>query len=244
MQSNNKKEISKLIFYPIVVDGVKISNGEDFQEKFDVIFSDNIKSKIKNQKYADLFAKYSGVMLGDGEVWFTGICLDKGCKNVDVKIISLNPTIIATKVVSPTPAATPVATAYSHFSSDAPLAKAGETVNNKNLKFTLEAFVKKYQNHSWRSEDNLDIEVSIVKGSRNVFTISGAQVPRGYSLIQITCYDPLYASVVKSLSSSNTRRQLDTRYWQGMPDTETESGKPRFLIEVKECGISAPGMRF
>ena len=142
---------------------------------------------------------------------------------------------------SPPPASAPVRTTTG--ASTPPLANAGGDVTGKNLKITLEMFDKKYKNNYWRSEDNLDIEVGIVKGSPNTFRITSGQIPKGYSLIEITCSDTTYASVVRSLPSSNTKRTLFTQYWEGMPDTESESGKPRFIINAKNCDISAPGMR-
>ncbi len=32
-----------------------------------------------------------GVMLGQGEMWINGVCLDTACKRVDVKIVTIQP---------------------------------------------------------------------------------------------------------------------------------------------------------
>lgn len=119
-----------------------------------------------------------------------------------------------------------------------PLAKANEDVTNKNLKFVLEKFDQSFTNSYWRSEDNLDIEATIVKGSPNLFRISGSQVPKGYSIIEINCSKPEYASSVHSLPKNTTKLSLFSQDWEGMIDTETTTGRPKFLINSATCSIS------
>jgi len=47
---------------------------------------------IEQQKYGDFFINYQGVMFGRGEVWINGICADSGCKQFDVKVVTIQDT--------------------------------------------------------------------------------------------------------------------------------------------------------
>ena len=149
----------------------------------------------------------------------------------------------APATVSSKPASSAIQSSPTLVDNRPPLAKSNGDVTNKNIKMTLEQFDKQFKNSYWRSEDTLDIEVTIAKGIPNTFRISGAQVPKGYSLIEIQCADSTSASIIKSLPKSNTKLALFTQEWAGMLDTETESGKPRFIITSKHCDLTAPGMQ-
>jgi hypothetical protein len=51
-----------------------------------------IAEAIKRQKYSQLMVNYKGVMFGNGEAWVNGICKDDACKDVDVRVVALQPT--------------------------------------------------------------------------------------------------------------------------------------------------------
>ena len=50
-----------------------------------------VLAAIKRQTYASLFANDRGVMIGDGEVWFSAVCRDAACKDAPIRIIAINP---------------------------------------------------------------------------------------------------------------------------------------------------------
>ncbi len=50
-----------------------------------------VAAALDRQTFATLFANAEGVMVGDGEIWFSGICADATCSAVRVRIIALNP---------------------------------------------------------------------------------------------------------------------------------------------------------
>ena len=50
-----------------------------------------IAETIKRQKYSQLMVNYKGVMFGNGEAWVNGICRDNACKDVDVRVVALQP---------------------------------------------------------------------------------------------------------------------------------------------------------
>jgi hypothetical protein len=93
---HNPGAVAALVHYPIKVNPGKhpitIKTPKAFIKDYDSIITHDISDVILNQKYEALFVNSQGVMLGDGEVWITGFCLDKNCKNSDIKIGTIQDT--------------------------------------------------------------------------------------------------------------------------------------------------------
>ncbi|WP_158944000.1 hypothetical protein [Granulicella sp. S190] len=94
--SHNATEVADLVHYPIKVNPGKhpltIKSPKAFAKDYDRIITSDISSVILKQKYDALFVNSQGVMIGDGEVWISGFCLDKNCKNSDIKIGTIQDT--------------------------------------------------------------------------------------------------------------------------------------------------------
>ena len=94
--ANDAAAVAALVDYPfaIVRDGqpLKIADAEAFVREYDRIMTPPIAEAIKRQKYSQLMVNYKGVMFGNGEAWVNGICRDDACKNVDVRVVALQPT--------------------------------------------------------------------------------------------------------------------------------------------------------
>jgi hypothetical protein len=88
--SHNAAGVAALVHYPIKVNPGKkpftIKSQKEFIKDYDRIITQDISEAILKQKYDALFVNSQGAMLGEGEVWITSICLDKGCKKSDIKI--------------------------------------------------------------------------------------------------------------------------------------------------------------
>ncbi len=89
--------VASLVSYPIAIDphtkrARTIRTPEDFIARYDGIVTPHIAEVITKQKYEDLFVNYQGAMLGSGEVWIAGICRDKACKTVDIRIRTIQNT--------------------------------------------------------------------------------------------------------------------------------------------------------
>ena len=88
--------VAALVDYPFatVRDGqpMKIADAEAFVRDYDRIMTPAIAEAIKRQKYSQLMVNYKGVMFGNGEAWVNGICKDDACKDVDVRVVALQPT--------------------------------------------------------------------------------------------------------------------------------------------------------
>ena len=93
---HNTAAVAALVHYPIKVNPGKhpltIKSPKAFAKDYDRIITHDISDVILKQKYDALFVNSQGVMLGDGEVWITGFCQDKNCKNSDVKIGTIQDT--------------------------------------------------------------------------------------------------------------------------------------------------------
>ncbi|HEY6375543.1 MAG TPA: hypothetical protein VIX90_08455 [Edaphobacter sp.] len=82
--------VAALVHYPIRVKlhgkPTDINKPQSFIKHYDNIITPDIVDVIAKQKYEDLFVNYQGAMLGEGEVWITGFCIDNACKPPDIKI--------------------------------------------------------------------------------------------------------------------------------------------------------------
>jgi hypothetical protein len=96
VSKHNAPAVAALVHYPIKVNpGNKpftIKNEKEFVKDYDRIITLDIASAIYKQKYDNLFVNSEGAMIGDGEVWITGFCRDKSCKQSDIKIGTIQDT--------------------------------------------------------------------------------------------------------------------------------------------------------
>ena len=92
--AGDRDALAAMIGYPlsVVIDGstVTVASRPDFVTRFDRIFTAQVVAAIETQTYATLFARDQGVMIGSGEVWFSGICGETACRLPAVKIIGIN----------------------------------------------------------------------------------------------------------------------------------------------------------
>jgi hypothetical protein len=93
---HNAPAVAALVHYPIKVNPGKhpftIKNEKSFIKDYDGIITADIAAAIFKQKYENLFVNSQGAMIGDGEVWITGFCRDKSCKQSDIKIGAIQDT--------------------------------------------------------------------------------------------------------------------------------------------------------
>lgn len=86
---NDKEAVASMVKYPFKarINGkaVTIRDAVHFVADYDKVFTAKVKEAVSKQTYPNLFANWQGVMIGDGEVWFSGID-----NNNTVKIIAVN----------------------------------------------------------------------------------------------------------------------------------------------------------
>lgn len=96
IDANDKIEISDMVSYPLKTQHRVIKSNSELIDFYDEAFPDNLKALIKNQKYSNLFSNSQGVMIGNGEIWFSEVCADKNCNKRVVKIIANNYSDVST----------------------------------------------------------------------------------------------------------------------------------------------------
>ena len=83
VKKDDKSQVAQYMLYPIhaSIDGkkTKINNETDFVKHYDQIFNEKVKQALIQQDVNKTFVNYQGVMVGDGEIWFTAAA-DKGHK--------------------------------------------------------------------------------------------------------------------------------------------------------------------
>lgn len=86
---SDKETVASMVEYPFQarIDGkaMKIRDTAHFVADYDKVISAKVKQAVVKQTYPALFANWQGVMIGDGEIWFSGID-----DNNTVKIIAIN----------------------------------------------------------------------------------------------------------------------------------------------------------
>jgi hypothetical protein len=92
--SDDRAAVAAMVDYPfharIRGKALKIKDASQFIADYDQIMTGKVKTAVAKQTYATLFANAQGIMIGDGEVWFSGICGDDSCKQQTIKVIAIN----------------------------------------------------------------------------------------------------------------------------------------------------------
>ena len=70
---------------------IKLLNRGQFLAHVKTLFTPKVLEAIEAQDYSSLFANATGVMIGNGELWFSSVCSDTRCLDSAVKIIAINP---------------------------------------------------------------------------------------------------------------------------------------------------------
>lgn len=88
--AGDRAAVAGLMRYPVRVTiagkNQKVADAAAFQRDYDKIVTPALATLIAEQKFDTLFVNWQGVMLGQGEVWINGKCLDKDCTKTEVKV--------------------------------------------------------------------------------------------------------------------------------------------------------------
>jgi hypothetical protein len=89
--AGDRAKVCTMMNYPLRVATMsdKIANEASCLQKYDRIFTAPVRDAVHQQRFDDLFANWQGVMIGNGQIWFSGICHDKKCVHKTVKVISI-----------------------------------------------------------------------------------------------------------------------------------------------------------
>jgi hypothetical protein len=93
--SKDWPDIATLIAYPIHVSVMRrrfeIKSPREFLARASKIMTPKVIEAVQSQPYSSIFANAHGVMIGDGEVWFSGICGNSSCTDAPIKITAIYP---------------------------------------------------------------------------------------------------------------------------------------------------------
>jgi hypothetical protein len=89
------EDVAAFVRYPIVVTIGShrrvILSARAFLQHYDAIMTPAIVAAVAGQSYADLAVSRRGVRFADGEVRIDGICLDRHCRRIVPKVVSIRP---------------------------------------------------------------------------------------------------------------------------------------------------------
>jgi hypothetical protein len=93
--ARDKPAVAAMVSYPLRVRLAghqrTIRGPRAFIALYHHIIDGRVQQAIAQQRYDTLLAKDSGVMIGDGVVWFGGTCSDPRCSTQSLKITAINP---------------------------------------------------------------------------------------------------------------------------------------------------------
>lgn len=69
--------------------GKKITGPGEFQRNYEKIITPAVVKAVSEQDFSKVFVNQQGVMIGDGQVWLNGQCLDQACTKTEVKVITI-----------------------------------------------------------------------------------------------------------------------------------------------------------
>ncbi|WP_182267119.1 hypothetical protein [Stenotrophomonas maltophilia] len=72
-----------------IANGRKITGPGEFQRNYEKIITPAVVKAVSEQDFGKVFFNQQGVMIGDGQVWLNGQCLDQACTKTEVKVITI-----------------------------------------------------------------------------------------------------------------------------------------------------------
>jgi hypothetical protein len=95
---DDRKKVAGLVNYPLNVSAggrrTVVRSRAELLRRYREVFNENVIRAVKAQEPDTLFANWQGVMLGDGQVWFSGVCAGKDrdtpCADKTIKVITVN----------------------------------------------------------------------------------------------------------------------------------------------------------
>ncbi|WP_189609144.1 hypothetical protein [Pigmentiphaga litoralis] len=81
--ANDRQAIANMVHYPfstlLAARRKVLKTPKAFLARYDDIMTPKVRAAIAAQTYETLFSNSNGLMIGSGQVWFTGKCVDATC---------------------------------------------------------------------------------------------------------------------------------------------------------------------
>ena len=70
-----------------------VRDAAEFAAHFDAIVTPEIAAAVADEPLSEMMLNYQGVMLGQGEVWVSGICSDAACADPEIRVVAIQPAV-------------------------------------------------------------------------------------------------------------------------------------------------------
>jgi hypothetical protein len=93
--ADERSRVATMVSYPLRTKlhghTLRVATTKQFLSHYDELLPQATRALIAAQAYEALFVNSQGVMIGNGQLWFSGVCSDALCSSRTIKIIALNP---------------------------------------------------------------------------------------------------------------------------------------------------------
>jgi hypothetical protein len=94
VKSGQPKAVAALVIFPLRVyhgrHATRIKDAQAFLHDYPHIFTADVTRAVLAQKPGELFHNWQGSMIGNGQVWFAGVCTDAACNHQRIGITAVN----------------------------------------------------------------------------------------------------------------------------------------------------------
>jgi hypothetical protein len=92
--AGDRSALCALVSYPLVVRSKhsrrKLTGEAGCRSAYLKVFTPPVLAAIARQEFDGLFVNSRGMMIGDGEVWFSELCAARDCQNKQMRIVAIN----------------------------------------------------------------------------------------------------------------------------------------------------------
>ena len=90
VNGGDRAAVVEEVRFPLnIANGAKITGPGEFQRNYERILTPAVRKAIAAQKFDDVMVNQQGVMIGDGQVWLNGTCLDQACSRTEIKVVTI-----------------------------------------------------------------------------------------------------------------------------------------------------------
>lgn len=90
VNGGDRAAVVEEVRFPLnIANGARITGPGEFQRNYERILTPAVRKAIAAQKFDNVMVNQQGVMIGDGQVWLNGSCLDQACSRTEVKVVTI-----------------------------------------------------------------------------------------------------------------------------------------------------------
>jgi len=90
VNGGDRAAVVEEVRFPLnIANGAKITGPGEFQRNYERILTPAVRKAIAAQKFEEVMVNQQGVMIGDGQVWLNGSCVDQACSRTEVKVVTI-----------------------------------------------------------------------------------------------------------------------------------------------------------